>query len=820
MAIIRTPTPLVSSLTGRHDPAINECCALCASITGSELVVVSVLHDSKQWVIGGVGVEPGLVGASEPLCEQVVRSGELIDIPDLTTETRFDCESLRQAVPSMRRYAGTGLEVRSGRIGTLCLFGREPGRLTDGQRDHLLQTARIISALLEQRHDSIELGQTQARLRDVALCTADCFWECTPDLITTWHSANANSPGLTGWRPLVGKPLPEAVVCDALGDPDPCSTGLFKLLQRHPVLKPVLIKLETPAGPNWLSIASRHVLDEHGRCVAIRGSVHEMRDVVRIRRAESDRQVLLAQVARYVPGFFFQLEARSVDDLQVVFASEGLSALCGLDSEGVRADFDSFLSRIHPDDFKAVVQSMQESAAALTPWQRKFRLVVPGSEERRLVGYATPVRHHGDAIHWHGFVADDSDVERLERQKLAAEQASEAKSKFLSRVNHELRTPLNGVLGFAQLMASDTDNPLAPIQLKRLGHIESAGLRLLDLINSMLNLTRLEHQNYKIQHQQINLPEMVSECVALAEPLAHDKAITLRISAPQLKTRVLADTHALAQVIGNLISNAVHYSGEGSVVFIAVQEIGERYCVSVIDQGPGLTDDELRMLFQPFNRLGAENTPIRGFGLGLSVSQALAQAMGGRITVKSTPGRGSSFRLHLQKAPIPAQTGISQPDIAPKAADINIDHSVREPARTIADTTGPLRVMYAEDDRLNAVLVKDALERREGFNVEHVEDGEAAWQALQQQRPHILLADINMPNVNGYELIARVRSDPALADLPCVAISADAMPEQVQSGLAAGFDAYWPKPINLLQLTERIEKLLQRTHRVERLLTG
>ncbi|MGH1360351.1 MAG: ATP-binding protein [Burkholderiaceae bacterium] len=815
MAITRNPTPIIQSLTGQRDPAIDECCALCASITDSQIVAVNLMDNATQWVVGGKGIEPGCVGPRAGICDHVVKTGEFAEVPDLAAETRFDCHYLIQNYPEMRRYASVVLNVSHSRVGTLSLLGNQTGSLTPRQRENLQHTARIISALLEQRRDSIELDQTQARLQDVALCTADCFWECDADLVVTWHSANAASPGLEGWRPTVGEAIPSGVICDDLGDPDPAAASLDDELSRHAILRPTLIRLERPSGPNWLSIAARHVTDQSGHCVAIRGSVHAMRDIVQIRRAESDRDMLLAQVARYVPGFFFQLEARSADDAQITFASDGLHALCGVDSEGVKSDFDSFLSRIHSDDLKSVVRSLEESAATLSPWHEKFRLIIPGQDERRLVAYATPIRHKGDYVRWNGFVADDSNMERLEQEKMAAEQASAAKSEFLSRVNHELRTPLNGVLGFAQLMATDPANRLAAIQLERLHHIETAGLRLLDLIDNMLNLTRLEQRDNWIQRQEVNLSKIVSECTALAQPLAHDKSIQLRLSMPSEPTIVLADNHAVAQVIGNLIANAVHYSDQNSPVFIAVQEIGNRYCVSVIDRGRGLSDEKVRMLFQPFNRLGAENSPVRGFGLGLSVSQALAETMGARITVKSTPGRGSSFRLHLEKASTPSaqaqgsaipSSGLAAPGRLPPQA-------ARTPQLTDIDPhdqTDGAHIVYAEDDRLNAVLVTDALQRRPGFLVHHVEDGEVAWETLQRQRPDLLLADINMPNIDGYELISRIRRDPLLRDLPCIAISADAMPEQIEAGLAAGFDAYWPKPINLSQLTGRVEKILKR----------
>jgi len=799
-------TSLIESLREKPDAALDGCCALAASLCKCEMSLVSLVDGATQWVVANIGLNLRELPQKGTLCDQVVQDPRLHEFSDITVTDGYDKNALFIQFPALKYYAAVPLVVDGQVIGAFSVLDAEPHHLRPEQKEALKQLGLMVSGLLEKRSAQMQSALAHARLNKMSRLSVDQFWELDAKLNVTWSTANVHANALNGWQLTLGGPLPAAIVCDATGRPLKPAQQMAGLLAERQHLDPTLVQLNTAEGPNWLQVSAEPLLDQTGRQIGIRGRVNAMLESISRQKHETDRDILLAQVARHVPGFFFQLEAASLEESNVSFVSDGVLRLCELKPEDIRNDFKLFINKVHRKDIQRVIRSLEKSAGTMKPWKDEFRLVVADNEVRHLVGYATPRPASNHMIAWYGFITDASEMKQLKQQKLAAEEASAVKSEFMSRVNHELRTPLNGVLGFAQLMISDPVHPLPSGQRERLGHIETAGYRLLDLIDNMLNLTRLEQRDNWIQRQEVDLQMIVEECTALARALAHDKGVTLSLTTLTSGANVMADAHALAQVLGHLLSNALTYSPPHTTVHIVVQEIESRYCVSVIDRGRGISEDKVNQLFQPFNRLGAENTKAKGAGLGLSVSQALAEAMGGRITVKSTQGKGSCFRLHLEKA---VDRDSSLPEERVPKSGLAASGSLPPASQgSVASPGGESLIVYAEDDRLNAVLITDALQRRKGFKVVHLENGRLALDFLIQRRPDLLLADINMPEMDGYELIRAIREHATLSDLICVAISADAAPEQMQAGLEAGFDAYWPKPINLSQLTDQVERLL------------
>ncbi|MFK7965828.1 MAG: ATP-binding protein [Burkholderiaceae bacterium] len=799
---------LIHSLREHTEPTLVSCCEMAATLCESDMSLVSLVDGTTQWVVASHGLTLKELPQRGTLCDLVVSDPRLHEVPDITVTEGYEKNALFIQFPTLRHYAAVPLVVDGQVIGAFSVLDHASHQLTPEQREALERLGQIAAGLLEKRSAQLRASQSQARLNKMSRLSVDQFWEIDADQLVTWSTANVDANAMQGWQLQIGQKLPTALVCDSSGRPIKPAQQMTDLLRERQHLDPTLIQLETPEGPNWLQVSVEPLLDKHGRQTGLRGRVSALLEMVSRQKHETDRDILLAQVARHVPGFFFQLEAASLEESNVSFVSDGVLKLCELKPADIRRDFQLFVEKIHRHDIHRVIRSLERSAGSMKPWKDEFRLVVAGKEIRHLVGYAMPKPANNRMIAWYGFITDATELKQLQQDKTAAEQASAVKTEFMSRVNHELRTPLNGVLGFAQLMMSDPVFPLAETQRERLSHIETAGLRLLDLIDNMLNLTRLEQRDNWIQRQEVDLTTVVEECTALGRSLAHDKGVTLSLTTLTGGGTVMADAHALAQVLGHLLSNALNYSPRDSTVHVVVQDIDNRYCVSIIDRGCGISQDKIKQLFQPFNRLGAENTTTaKGVGLGLSVSQALAEAMGGRITVKSTPGKGSCFRLHLEKAA--DRSKIESEQLVPKSG-LAATGSLPQAPSAGATADGEALIVYAEDDRLNAVLITDALQRRNGFKVIHLENGRLALDFLIERRPDILLADINMPEMDGYELISAVRSHPTLFNLTCVAISADAAPEQVQAGLDAGFDAYWPKPIDLSQLTLRVERLLTR----------
>ncbi len=375
--------------------------------------------------------------------------------------------------------------------------------------------------------------------------------------------------------------------------------------------------------------------------------------------------------------------------------------------------------------------------------------------------------------------------ELLLRDKAALEEANRAKSAFLSRVSHELRTPLNAILGFAQLMALDPDQPLSTPQRHRLEGVQHAGEHLLEMVNDVLDIARIEQGAMALTPRAVPLREVVSTCVRAVHPLAHAGAVSVQADVPD-GLLAWADAHALEQVLLNLLSNAIKFNHAGGQVTVSANADAQGLTLSVSDTGTGLGPAELAQLFQPFNRLGAERKRIAGSGLGLVIVRELARAMGGDVTVHSEAGQGCCFSVHLPLA-ADAPTAPSNPPSAPTA---------RAPAIHVT----PRQVLYIEDEPLNVLLMQEVFRAQPAWTLHVAEDGESGVQAALRLRPDLALIDMNLPDINGLEVLRRLRGQPATQGLRCIALSADAMHEQIRTARAAGFDDYWTKPFDLTRL--------------------
>jgi PAS domain S-box-containing protein len=381
----------------------------------------------------------------------------------------------------------------------------------------------------------------------------------------------------------------------------------------------------------------------------------------------------------------------------------------------------------------------------------------------------------------------------------ASERASAAKSEFLSRMSHELRTPLNAVLGFAQLLRMDSARPLPPQQQKMVKHIEAAGEHLLSMIGDVLDLSRIESGRISINCRPVVIADMARDSMALVEVSADDQQVRLESDGPaadQPGGQVLADELRLRQVLVNLLSNAVKYNRRHGCVSLSWRAVGEaRVRMEVRDTGKGMSPDQLSRLFQPFNRLGAEHSGIEGTGIGLVVTRRLIELMDGEIHVHSEIDQGTTVQVLL---PV-ARSGvvrISEPAFADRP--------------TAASAPGPTSVLYAEDNPTNALLVSELLATQAGYRIEVASSGEEALQAAMARPPDVMLIDMQLGAMSGIELRRRLAQDPRFADMPCIAVSADAMPESVAAAERAGFRAYLTKPLDLQMVLSTLTRVLGR----------
>jgi signal transduction histidine kinase/AmiR/NasT family two-component response regulator len=383
----------------------------------------------------------------------------------------------------------------------------------------------------------------------------------------------------------------------------------------------------------------------------------------------------------------------------------------------------------------------------------------------------------------------------LNKAMAVAEKANLAKSDFLSSMSHELRTPLSAILGFAQLIESGSPLP-TPSQKRSVDQILKAGWYLLDLINEILDLALIESGKLPVSLEPISLTEVMVECHAMIEPQAQKRDI--RMSFPQFEIPyfVQADRTRLKQVLINLLSNAVKYNKTGGMVVVDyTASLPGRIRICVRDTGEGLTPDKVTQLFQPFNRLGKETGIEEGTGIGLMVSKRLVELMQGEIGVESTAGVGSVFWIELNVTDEP------RPAAAAKTSAV---------AQAQVHADGRLHtLLYVEDNPANLMLVEDLVARRPDIRLLSAEDGNRGIEIARASRPDVILMDINLPGISGIQALKILRADPATAHIPVLAISANAIPRDIDKGLAAGFFRYLTKPIKVNEFMDTLDAALK-----------
>jgi PAS domain S-box-containing protein len=406
----------------------------------------------------------------------------------------------------------------------------------------------------------------------------------------------------------------------------------------------------------------------------------------------------------------------------------------------------------------------------------------------------------GDLIGYLLIGTDNSQRKQVEQklnQAMAlAEKASLAKSDFLSSMSHELRTPLSAILGFAQLIESGTPAPTAT-QKRSVDQILQAGWYLLELINEILDLALIESGKLSLSLEPVALADVLLECAAMIEPQAHKRGV--RVTFPPFGARYLvnADRTRVKQVLINLLSNAIKYNRpDGSVKVTCTEQTPNRIRIAIEDTGEGLSPDKIAQLFQPFNRLGQELNTEEGTGIGLVMTKRLIELMGGEIGLESTVGVGSVFwvEINLTTARI---TPVEE--LVPDAVmDFHPDSAA--PAHTL---------LYVEDNPANLMLVEDLIARRPDIKLLTARDGSQGIAVARSALPDVILMDINLPIISGTGALHILAADPLTAHIPVVALSANAMPRDIEKGLEAGFFRYLTKPIKVNEFMETLDIALQ-----------
>lgn len=505
----------------------------------------------------------------------------------------------------------------------------------------------------------------------------------------------------------------------------------------------------------------------------------------KVETALSDSQARLAAVADSAPGLIFERRKIGPADWTYTFFGSSREHLAGIrdSASGTIGAFEF----IHVEDRDRVLDALQRSTIAETNLDLTFRVAPPGETIRWLRSQSI-VRHDtdGTAI-WDGLCFDISD---LMAAREAAETARVAKDTLLVNVNHELRTPLQAILGFAELLQTETRPEVVQTHAAT---IRDAAQSLLSIVNQLLDLASTqEGVAPSVVLQPTDIRAVVESCHSMVAPLAAAKGIGSRlVFDADVPAAVLADGPKIQQVLVNLLNNAIKYTEVGAVV-LHVSRAAGRLHFSVSDTGIGIADDKIDLLFQRFSRIAPDSRAARGTGLGLAIAKELVESMHGTIGVTQEPSQGTTFWFEIAtEILVEAQSPLT---------------IALEPFKRLSRGA---RILIADDLDLNRKLLADMLSL-EGHDVDCVCDGAEAVRAVACHSYDLVLMDMIMPVMDGLAATRAIRALPVpICDIPIIALTAHSFKEQLDSCLAAGMDATLTKPMSLDVLTATVRSWTQ-----------
>jgi PAS domain S-box-containing protein len=552
-------------------------------------------------------------------------------------------------------------------------------------------------------------------------------------------------------------------------------------------------RMHTRVGVRDFRVARFLLLDESGSPYAMGGIASDVTARTEAERALATRERLLATVFQASPDIITLL-GRDGTVQQVSQADQGV--LGRRYGDVAKSDL---VARVHPDEVERVSDAFSRMVSGEQPnIQVRFRV-------QHAEGYWVTLDSRGQAVYddtgaFAGAVIVSRDMtarivseQRLRDAREAAEQASRTKSEFLSRMSHELRTPLNSILGFAQLLQMDE---LPDEQAEAVAHILRAGRHLLDLIDEVLDIARIESGHLELVMTAVSIPGIVNDAVELTGLMAGDAEVEVRVDIdPESDVLIDADRQRLLQVLLNLLSNAVKYNQPGGQVTVSCHSSAPgRVRIVVADTGQGIRPEDVDRVFIPFDRLGAEQSGVEGTGVGLALSQHLVQRMGGQIGFKSVPEVGSSFFVELGVATQSVEV-VHDPTLA-------LGWSEGDPA---TDVSGVFRVLLMEDDIANLDLVERVLSRRPGVELLAALHGGLGIELAREHMPDLILVDLHLPDMPGTTVLDRLGDDPATAAIPVAVVGSDAAAHEVRQLLGRGVVGFLTKPFDVRALLSLID---------------
>lgn len=511
--------------------------------------------------------------------------------------------------------------------------------------------------------------------------------------------------------------------------------------------------------------------------------------------ADRERQLHEAQALAHLGNWNLDLRSE-----ELLWSAE-VYRIFGHPPEGFSPSAAAFYAAVVPED-RERVRAVERRAAVEGKFDVVHRIRQPDGRIRHVRQLAdVELDSRGEITRMYGTIQDITAQVETQQELMAArdaaDRANRAKSEFLSHMSHELRTPLNAVIGFSELLASDQG--LAADHRDSVEEVLKAGNHLLSLINELLDLAGIEAGRLSLAPEAVAVAGIGAECAALLAPMAAKRSLTLNVAVEEGLV-VHADRKRLRQALLNLLSNAIKYNRDGGSVEIRARAVdADRIRIEVRDDGPGIPAERAEELFEPFNRLDRSQSEVQGTGIGVAITRNIVTLMGGAIGVNSTPGLGSTFWIELPRE-ICSETD-RQRFQSPQPKLANPQWQTACAPRH--------RVLYIEDNPANRALLTQALRQQSGVTLLTAPTGERGVELALTQRPDLILLDINLPDLGGYEVLARLRADPLSVKIPVFAVTANALAADIQRGLEAGFAEYLTKPIDINQLRALLDLYLK-----------
>jgi PAS domain S-box-containing protein len=752
---------------------------------GFDSCTIALLDDASPDVlamVGAAGIRASFRGLTIPrghgVTWAVMEAGTPLYVPDMDADPH-----IYRRDPKVKSGIYAPLTLRGRSIGVLSAHRGQVDAFTPQDLDLLTVVARYLAGAFEVAR----LHEEAERLAAVLESSGDAIIGTALDgTIRTWNAGAARIYGFPAAE-AIGRPVTIIVPPDSLAE---YARNRQRVQRGEHIDHFETVRVRKDGTRIDIALSVSPIRDAAGRVTGILGIGRDITERKRaedaLRKSEERYRTLFDGVpiglCRVAPGGEI-LEANAAFVKMLRYPDR--ETLLGTNARGLSLD---------PEErARWTERLLREGEVANVEGQlRAYDGSVVGvrASGRAVFGASGRVSHFEEAVE---DVTLSRQVEEEARRAREAERASQAKSEFLSRMSHELRTPLNAILGFAQLMEMDAAQ-LAPEHRESLQHILKGGRHLLDLINEVLDIARIETGRMGISLEPVSLQEVTREALDLINPMALRAGVRLRTDPAAPSERyVLADRQRIKQVLLNLLSNAVKYNQPGGTVTLSSGEAPDgRVRISVGDTGHGISPEKMAQLFVPFERLGAEQTGVEGTGLGLALSKRLVEAMGGALGVRSVVGQGSTFWVDLAPATDP---GEQARQTAPRAE--------------LAAFPRTRVLLYVEDNLSNLELIKRLLAPHPDVRLIPAMQGRLGLELARQHRPDLILLDVQLPDIDGGEVLWRLRADPETREIPIVVLSADATPAQVDRMRAAGARAYLTKPFDIKRLVELLNEILQ-----------